>query len=102
MTALTPDDLARIEELAEKADDLLPVEAIEWDMTQDYLHHLIEAVPDLVAGVRSLQARITELEGVIAGAPHEDLCAIGFVPASTGIPLPCMCWKAEATGTDHD
>lgn len=86
MTALTPDDLARIEELAEEAtpgpwavnehygafrdrevragemsyDPLIAKEMLPGDAT--FIAAARTAVPTLVAGVRSLQARVTELE----------------------------------------
>lgn len=46
-------------------------------------------------GRDAAETRAAEAEAVIAGAPHEDPCAIGFIPAATGIPLECTCWKSH-------
>lgn len=67
MTALTPDDLARIEARAD-------LEAEGWHSSRPDDSVCVQSRADvlgLVAGVRSLQARITELEGERDGPVKE-------------------------------
>ena len=51
-----------IEKVAREAEDLLPAEAIEFDATQDYLSHLIEATDSLLGERADLLDRLRTAE----------------------------------------
>lgn len=71
--ALTPDDLARIEELAENARLRLGQAIIRWEDFGGNIGAIIwrDFGEPLVAGVRSRDERIAELEAAIAEAPRD-------------------------------
>lgn len=123
MTALTPDDLARIEELEKQASgapwvvdfpqhsenglvstldgDYAVADIFGLSFDAELIAALRNLAPALVAGVRSRDARIAALEAVIGEAPHADYCSTNVAWGKSG--AACDCWKSfYRAGADHE